>query len=173
MLQANGRCDQENLIEQLKNGVSAMKLPVDNLLSNWAYMVMASLAWSLKAWWGLMLPVEGRWRQTPRAGETRRGADGVQAVRGRADPPAVPDHPERPAAVLSTPDLQPVAVGVAARRGVLADASTMLTDHDWMPGFGRSDSPRPCSGDDLMHNDNPAAKTVVVKFAADGGLLPP
>ena len=57
VLQANGRCDQENLIEQLKNGVSAMKLPVDNLLSNWAYMVMASLAWSLKAWWGLMLPV--------------------------------------------------------------------------------------------------------------------
>ena len=62
VLQANGRCDQENLIEQLKNGVSAMKLPVDNLLSNWAYMVMASLAWSLKAWWGLMLPEEpGRW----------------------------------------------------------------------------------------------------------------
>jgi hypothetical protein len=53
---ANGRCDQENLIEQLKNGVHAMKLPVDNLLGNWAYMVMASLAWTLKAWYGLMLP---------------------------------------------------------------------------------------------------------------------
>jgi hypothetical protein len=64
VLQANGRCDQENLIEQLKNGVSAMKLPVNNLTSNWAYMVMASLAWSLKAWWGLMLPVEkGRWSE--------------------------------------------------------------------------------------------------------------
>jgi hypothetical protein len=63
VLAANKRCDQENLIEQLKNGVSAMKLPVDNLISNWAYMVMASLAWSLKAWWGLMLPVQGRWRQ--------------------------------------------------------------------------------------------------------------
>jgi hypothetical protein len=56
VLQANGRCDQENLIEQLKNGVHAMKLPVNDLISNWAYMVMASLAWSLKAWWGLMLP---------------------------------------------------------------------------------------------------------------------
>jgi hypothetical protein len=64
VLRANGRCDQENLIEQLKNGVWAMKLPVDNLLSNWAYMVMASLAWSLKAWWGLMLPQDqGRWRE--------------------------------------------------------------------------------------------------------------
>jgi hypothetical protein len=59
VLDANGRCDQENLIEQLKNGVKAMKLPVDNLISNWAYMVMASLAWTLKAWWGLMLP-EGK-----------------------------------------------------------------------------------------------------------------
>jgi hypothetical protein len=56
VLKANGRCNQENLIEQLKNGVKAMALPVDNLLSNWAYMVMASLAWSFKAWWGLMLP---------------------------------------------------------------------------------------------------------------------
>jgi len=60
VLQANQRCDQENLIEQLKNGVNAMKLPVDTLNSNWAYMVMASLAWSLKAWWGLMLPEETR-----------------------------------------------------------------------------------------------------------------
>ena len=56
VLLANQRCDQENLIEQLKNGVKAMKLPVDTLVSNWAYMVMASLSWSLKAWWGLMLP---------------------------------------------------------------------------------------------------------------------
>jgi hypothetical protein len=60
VLQANQRCDQENLIEQLKNGVKAMKLPVDTLISNWAYMVMASLAWSLKAWWGLLLPQETR-----------------------------------------------------------------------------------------------------------------
>ena len=53
---ANRRCDQENLIAQLKSGVKAMKLPTDTLISNWAYMVMAALAWSLKAWWGLMLP---------------------------------------------------------------------------------------------------------------------
>lgn len=53
---ANGRCDQENVIEQLKNGVNAMRMPVDNLLSNWAYMVMAALAWNLKAWYGLLVP---------------------------------------------------------------------------------------------------------------------
>ena len=56
VLSANQRCDQENLIEQLKNGVKAMRLPAHDLTSNWAYMVMASLAWTLKAWWGLMLP---------------------------------------------------------------------------------------------------------------------
>jgi hypothetical protein len=58
---ANRRCNQENLIEQLKNGVHALHAPVDNLLSNWAYMVMASLAWSLKAWYALSLPEMGRW----------------------------------------------------------------------------------------------------------------
>ena len=75
VLWANHRCDQENLIEQLKNGVHAMRLPVDNLISNWAYMVMASLAWSLKAWWGLMLPPDcGRGREARR----RQGHDVVR-----------------------------------------------------------------------------------------------
>lgn len=58
---ANGRCNQENLIAQLKSGVKALAMPVDNLLSNWAYMVMASLAWTLKAWAALLLPENGRW----------------------------------------------------------------------------------------------------------------
>ncbi len=53
---ANQRCDQENVIEQLKNGVNAMRMPVDNLLSNWAYMVMAGLAWNLKAWYAMLMP---------------------------------------------------------------------------------------------------------------------
>ena len=63
VLLANGRCNQENLIEQLKNGVRAMQMPVDNLISNWAYMVMASMAWSLKAWFALSLPETGRWAE--------------------------------------------------------------------------------------------------------------
>ena len=54
---ANDRCDQENLIEQLKNGVRAMRNPLDNLFSNWAYMVCCTLAWNLKAWCGLLLPI--------------------------------------------------------------------------------------------------------------------
>jgi len=60
---ANGRCNQENLIEQLKNGARAMEMPVGDLVSNWAYMVMASLAWTLKAWLALVLPERGRWKE--------------------------------------------------------------------------------------------------------------
>ncbi len=57
---ANDRCDQENLVAQLKGGVPALTAPVSDLMSNWAYMVMASLAWSLKAWGALMVPVSPR-----------------------------------------------------------------------------------------------------------------
>ena len=57
---ANDRCNQENLIAQLKSGVRALTAPVDDLVSNWAYMVMASLAWSLKAWSALLVPVSPR-----------------------------------------------------------------------------------------------------------------
>jgi hypothetical protein len=53
---ANGRCDQENVVGELKHGVNAMRMPVDDLLSNWAYMVMAALAWNLKAWFSLLVP---------------------------------------------------------------------------------------------------------------------
>jgi len=51
----NDRCNQENLIEQLKNGLKALCMPVSDLVSNWAYMVMASLAWTLKAWFALLV----------------------------------------------------------------------------------------------------------------------
>ncbi len=64
--EANGRCNQENLIDQLKNGVRAMDMPLDNLVSNWAYMVCGSLAWSLKTWTALLLPEDGRWKKIRR-----------------------------------------------------------------------------------------------------------
>jgi hypothetical protein len=63
VLDANERCDQENLIAQLKGGVRALRAPVSDLESNWAYMVMASLAWTLKAWFALCLPEGGRWSE--------------------------------------------------------------------------------------------------------------
>lgn len=64
VFRANGRCQQENLLAQLHGGVRALRAPVDNLVSNWAYMVMTALAWDLKAWWALLLPEEpGRWQE--------------------------------------------------------------------------------------------------------------
>jgi hypothetical protein len=51
---ANDRCNQENIIAQLKSGVNALRMPSDSLVSNWAYMVIAALAWNLKAWYGLV-----------------------------------------------------------------------------------------------------------------------
>jgi hypothetical protein len=67
----NDRCNQENLIEQLSNGARAFRAPVDNLYSNWAYMVMGSLAWTLKAWSGLWMSETGRWGDRRRV-EKRR-----------------------------------------------------------------------------------------------------
>ena len=59
--QARQRCDQENLIAQLKGQVRALHAPVNTLVANWAYMAMAALAWSLKAWCALLLPISSRW----------------------------------------------------------------------------------------------------------------
>ena len=65
---ANDRCNQENLHAQLKHGVCALHAPVDNLVSNWAYMVMTALAWNLKAWLALQLPeTAGRWAERHRS----------------------------------------------------------------------------------------------------------
>jgi hypothetical protein len=68
--EARQRCNQENLISQLKSGVRALHAPVNTLCANWAYMTMAALAWSLKAWCALLLPVTPRWAE--RHNEQRR-----------------------------------------------------------------------------------------------------
>jgi hypothetical protein len=67
VFKANRRCNQENLNAQLKGGVRALTAPVDNLESNWAYMVMTALAWNLKAWYALWPPESpGRWAERHR-----------------------------------------------------------------------------------------------------------
>ena len=52
---ANARCDQENVVAQLKGGVNALRVPLYDLVSNWAYMVIAALAWNLKSWFAMMM----------------------------------------------------------------------------------------------------------------------
>jgi hypothetical protein len=71
VFKANDRCDQENLIAQLKGGVHALRAAVDNLVSNWAYMVMTGLAWNLKAWFALSVPETPRHKAAHR--EQKRG----------------------------------------------------------------------------------------------------
>ena len=76
---ANDRCNQENLIDQLKNGLNALRMPVSDLVSNWAYMVMASLAWSLKAWFALMVR-DGERREALLRMEFRGFLDAIVAM---------------------------------------------------------------------------------------------
>ena len=66
VFKANDRCDQENLIAQLKGGAHALRAAVDNLVSNWSYMVMTALAWNLKAWLALSVPEHPRHRAAHR-----------------------------------------------------------------------------------------------------------
>ena len=54
--ESNQRCDQENLIEQLKNQIQTMRMPTKSLLANGAYLAIGCLAWNLKAWLALSVP---------------------------------------------------------------------------------------------------------------------
>ena len=57
------RCDQENMIEQLGNGIAGMRMPTGDLRANAAFLCCARLAHNLKSWLGqLVLPAETvRW----------------------------------------------------------------------------------------------------------------
>ncbi|MEE9386268.1 MAG: IS1380 family transposase [Nannocystaceae bacterium] len=68
---SNNRCNQERTIGELKSGVNALNMPLGDLHSNWAYMVIATLAWNLSRWMGLILPTSGRWA-TKHTDEKRR-----------------------------------------------------------------------------------------------------
>lgn len=69
--ESNNRCDQENIISQLKSGVRALHAPLNTLEANWAYMVIASLAWSIKAWFALLLPIAPPAREQHHADQLR------------------------------------------------------------------------------------------------------
>jgi hypothetical protein len=69
--EANDRCNQENLHAQLKGGVRALRAPLNTLHANWAYMVIVALAWSLKAWFALHIPVVPRWKTQHQAERDR------------------------------------------------------------------------------------------------------
>ena len=108
----NDRCDQENLIAQLAGGVRALSAPVDSLVSNWAYMVMTSLAWTLKAWSALLLPITPRHREAHDSRAHDVAADGVQNVRQRSAESSLPDRAPGPPRDLSRAALEPATPDV-------------------------------------------------------------
>jgi len=60
---AYGRCDQENALEQAKNGLNGFRMPTGTLMANGAFLLCAQIAWCLRAWMSLIaLPKEtSRW----------------------------------------------------------------------------------------------------------------
>ena len=70
VFQANDRCQQENVLAQL-NAVRALHAPLDNLLSNNAYMLITSLAWNLKAWLALSVPEPSGFGKEKQAAQKR------------------------------------------------------------------------------------------------------
>ena len=140
---ANDRCNQENLIAQLKGGVKALTTPVDNLVSNWAYMVMASLAWSLKAWSALLVPVTPRHADKHQGRETDPVAYGVRDVLRGFHPDAVPDCAERTPVDLSLSILEPLASCIPAVGGAAARLPVVLREHNLKSESGCSDAPGP------------------------------
>jgi Transposase DDE domain group 1 len=72
VFEANDRCRQENLIQQLHGGCRALRAALDTLEANAAYMLMTALAWNLKAWAALWLPeTPGRWQEQHREQKRR------------------------------------------------------------------------------------------------------
>jgi hypothetical protein len=74
---SNQRCNQENTISQLK-ACGALAAPLESLESNWAYMLFASLAWTLKIWSGMMIRVQGNPGQRRTRSEARRRVIGME-----------------------------------------------------------------------------------------------
>ena len=136
---ANDRCNQENLIAQLKSGVHALTTPVDDLVSNWAYMVMASLAWSLKAWSRLAGARITAARSEAPGGETDAVADGVRDVLRGVHPDAVSDRAGWTTVDLPDAVLEPVAGRVPAIGRAAARVLAVLKDEPLKSGSGCPD----------------------------------
>ena len=125
---ANDRCDQENLIAQLKSGVQALTAPVDDLVSNWAYMVMGVVGVEPQ---GLERPAGAGVASAPgqtRGGETDAVEDGVRDVLRGFHPDAVPDRAERTTVDLPVAVVEPVARGLPPAGRAAARVLAVLKD---------------------------------------------
>lgn len=124
---ANARRNQENNIAQLKQ--CALPAPLNDLTSNWAYMVIASLAWNLKIWSGLMITPSGtaKQREEQAAIKNKLIAYGLHNVpRPRPDGSGA-DHQAKPNASESVAKLSTFGGVVAADRPRRTSPTAVLT----------------------------------------------
>ena len=134
VFKGNDRCDQENLIAQLKGGVHALRAAVDNLVSNWAYMVMTALGVEPEG----VVRVVGARAPASQGGASRAEAatvaDGVQAVRQHDHPDAVPDRAEWASADLPAAVVERVARSVPASGSLRcgAESASEIEAGIWM-----------------------------------------
>ncbi len=126
---ANDRCNQENLIQQHKHGVPALTAPLDSLNSNWAYMVMASLAWSLKAWSALVVSRQCAMAREARSREATFAADGLRHLPQRLHQHPGADCSDEAQDRVSLAGVELLARGVLPPGGPSADAQVRLTSH--------------------------------------------
>ena len=118
---ANRRCHQENVVEQLKNGVQAMRMPSDSLESNWAYLVICCPGLELES-----LAGPGAIRQDDGAADSE---DGVSPVPAPAGSDSLPDPAAGATSSLPAAERQRLDRNAAERSAVAQAGPLRLTRH--------------------------------------------
>ena len=126
--EANARCDQENIIAQGKE-MGALSVPLNDLMSNWAYMVMALLAWNLKCWLSLSIKEVGNGAARAACCAEKRkllGA-GLQHIPSESDRNSSPDPESRSPIDRLPADLDTVAGDSVPSSGERASTTAGMT----------------------------------------------
>ena len=139
---------------------------MDDLVSNWAYMVMASLAWTLKAWAALLLPEEPRHAEAHRA--EKQALLRMEFATFRAAVIEMPCQIVRTRRAVDLPAavVEPVAGGVPAAGGAAAGLLVVLRAWPLKSGSG---CPDPCGP---PSEERGSAMVRTRRGAADGGRDP-
>ena len=106
---ANDRCNQENLIDQLKHGVGATRMPVDTLLSNWAVHGDERARVDAESVVCAAAARDGPLGRALRRREGGRAAHGIQSVPSRLHPDPGPGRALESPARVSLARLESVA----------------------------------------------------------------
>jgi Transposase DDE domain group 1 len=127
VFEANDRCDQENLLRQLKSGTRSLRAPLDNLDSNAAYMVIASLAWTLKAWAAFVTSGKRAVAQASSRSEANSLEDGLPELRRGVYSHSGPACAFWPASNPQASRLEPIATDLPPLPGCPRTTDSVLT----------------------------------------------